>query len=108
MSGFNKPKLVPAAFRAYLGLEANAELPRTEVTKQLYAKIKALNLLDQTDKRKIVADPALRALFRMQPNEQIEFNSFQGFVSRVYEHDPETLALKAAEAEAAAAQAQTA
>ena len=97
MSGFNKPKLVPAAFRTYLGLEANAELPRTEVTKQLYAKIKALNLLDQADKRKIIADPPLRALFRMQPNEQIEFNSFQGFVSRVYEHDPETVALKAAD-----------
>lgn len=102
MSGFNKPKLVPAAFRVYLGLEANAELPRTEVTKQLYAKIKASNLLDEADKRKIVADPTLRTLFRMQPNEQIEFNTFQGFVSRVYENDPETQAFKAAEAQAQA------
>lgn len=105
MSGFNKPKLVPAAFRAYLGLEANAELPRTEVTKQLYAKIKSLNLLDPSDKRKIVPDQALRTLFHMKPDEQIEFNTFQSFVTRIYSADPETLALKAAELANASASA---
>jgi hypothetical protein len=104
-SGFNKAKLVPAAFRRYLGLDDATELPRTDVTKKLYAAIKERKLLDEADKRKIKVDPTLRTLFCMKPEENLEFNNFQSFVSRVYENDPETQALKLAAVAAANATA---
>lgn len=107
-SGFNKQKVVPLAFREYLSLPPGTELARTEVTKKVYEQIKAKDLLDPSDRRKILPDAPLKKLFRMGDGETIEFSTFQGFVSRVYDNDPETQALKAADAAAKVAQSASA
>jgi hypothetical protein len=84
VSGFNKPAHVPAAFCAYLGLNPSEQLPRTNITALLYKSIKDNNLLNPEDKRQVQATPALRTLLKMEEGENLRFENFQHYVSRVY------------------------
>ena len=59
-SAFMKPMTPSAALAAVIGPKP---VPRTEVTKQLWAYIKKNGLQDAKDKRTINADPALKAVF---------------------------------------------
>jgi chromatin remodeling complex protein RSC6 len=59
-AAFMKPMQPDAALAAVIGGKA---LPRTEVTRKLWQYIKKKGLQDKTDKRMIVADPALKAVF---------------------------------------------
>jgi chromatin remodeling complex protein RSC6 len=59
-AAFMKPMTPSAALAAVIG---PTPLPRTEVTKQLWAYIKKNGLQDATDKRTINADDALKAVF---------------------------------------------
>ena len=83
-SGFNKSAKVPDAFCSYLGLEQGTELPRTNVTALLYKHIKELNMLNPEDKREVMANEELRTLLHMTTAENLKFENFQHFVSRVY------------------------
>jgi chromatin remodeling complex protein RSC6 len=59
-SAFMKPMTPSAALAAVIGPKP---MPRTEVTKRLWAYIKKNGLQDAKDKRTINADPALKAVF---------------------------------------------
>jgi upstream activation factor subunit UAF30 len=59
-SAFMKPMTPSAELAAVIGPKP---VPRTEVTKQLWAYIKKNGLQDAKDKRTINADPALKAVF---------------------------------------------
>jgi len=59
-AAFMKPMQPDAALAAVIGGKA---LPRTEVTRKLWQYIKKKGLQDKTNKRMIVADPALKAVF---------------------------------------------
>jgi upstream activation factor subunit UAF30 len=59
-AAFMKPMTPSAALAAVIG---STPLPRTEVTKQLWAYIKKHNLQDPKNKRVINADAALTAVF---------------------------------------------
>lgn len=83
-SGFNKSAKVPDAFCKYLGIEQGSELPRTTVTALLYKHIKDHNMLNANDKREILADAELKTLLCMKDGENLRFENFQHFVSRVY------------------------
>jgi len=58
--GLAKPMNLSADLDAVVGA---GPMPRTEVTKALWAYIKEHNLQDATDKRTIVADDKLKKLF---------------------------------------------
>lgn len=58
--GFMKPMQISDALAAVVG---NKPLPRTEVTKQLWVYIKSNNLQDPENKRMIIADANLLAVF---------------------------------------------
>jgi len=92
VSGFNKPAHVPAAFCAYLGLNPSEQLPRTNITALLYKSIKDGNLLNPEDKRQVQATPALRTLLKMEEGENLRFENFQHYVSRVYKAEAASLA----------------
>jgi hypothetical protein len=92
VSGFNKPAHVPAAFCAYLGLNPSEQLPRTNITALLYKSIKDNNLLNPEDKRQVQATPALRTLLKMEEGENLRFENFQHYVSRVYKAEAAALA----------------
>ncbi len=60
-AAFMKPMNVSPALAAVVGAKP---LPRTEVTKKLWAYIKKNNLQDKKNKRNINADAALKAVFK--------------------------------------------
>ena len=59
-AAFMKPMTPSATLAAVVGPQP---LPRTEVTQKLWAYIKKNGLQDATNKRLIVADEALKAVF---------------------------------------------
>ena len=59
-AAFMKPVTPDAALSAVVG---SNPMPRTELTKKLWAYIKKNNLQDKTNKRQINADAALKAVF---------------------------------------------
>jgi len=59
-SAFMKPVTPSAALAEVVGAKP---LPRTEVTKKLWAYIKKNNLQDPKNKRNINADPTLKVIF---------------------------------------------
>jgi chromatin remodeling complex protein RSC6 len=59
-AAFMKPMTPSAALGAVIGTKA---MPRTEVTKKLWAYIKKNKLQDAKNKRMINADEALKAVF---------------------------------------------
>jgi len=59
-AAFMKPVQPSAALSEVVGSKA---IPRTEVTKKLWAYIKKNGLQDQTNKRQINADANLKAVF---------------------------------------------
>ncbi len=59
-AAFMKPVMPDAQLAEIIGSNA---MPRTEVTKRLWAYIKKHKLQDQKNKRMINADPALKAVF---------------------------------------------
>ena len=63
-SGFMRPLAISAALAAVIG---SGPYPRTEVTKRLWAYIKAHGLQDATDKRTINPDEALAHVLGRKP-----------------------------------------
>lgn len=61
---FMKPMQPDAALAAVVGAEPK---PRTEVTKKIWDYIKSKDLQDPADKRMIVADDKLKAVFDGRP-----------------------------------------
>lgn len=59
-SAFMKPMNISAELAAVVGA---GPMPRTEVTKKLWVYIKSKNLQDPNDKRTILCDETLKALF---------------------------------------------
>ena len=59
-AAFMKPMQPDAALAAVVG---NKAMPRTEVTKKLWAYIKSKNLQDKVNRRNINADANLKAVF---------------------------------------------
>lgn len=59
-AAFMKPMNISPELAAVIGGDP---VPRTEVTKKIWAYIKSNNLQDPANKRNIVADDALKAVF---------------------------------------------
>ncbi|KAJ7552238.1 hypothetical protein O6H91_06G047300 [Diphasiastrum complanatum] len=69
--GLNKSCSLSPELQAILGKE---ELPRTQVVKQLWEYIRQNNLQDPENKRNIVCDDALRALFGTDRTDMFKMN----------------------------------
>ena len=83
-SGFNKPCPVPESIVNLLKLNADDELPRTQVTKLIYGYIKDNNLQVPEDKRTINPNKELKTLFKLGKNEQISFYNIQTHIKKLY------------------------
>lgn len=86
-SGFNKPKPVPVEIINLLGLEKDAELPRTKITKLIYGYIKDHKLQSPEDKRTILPDTKLKKLFSLKKDDKVTFYNIQTHIKKLY---PET------------------
>ncbi|XP_058215974.1 upstream activation factor subunit spp27-like [Rhododendron vialii] len=61
--GFMKPSGLSPQLQTFVGV---SELARTQVVKRIWAYIREKNLQDPKDKRTIICDQALRAIFRVK------------------------------------------
>lgn len=69
--GFTKLCSLSPQLQEFLGVP---ELARTEVVKQLWVYIRSKNLQDPSNKRNIICDEALRALFRVDSINMFQMN----------------------------------
>merc|ERR1712196_351741 len=87
-SGFNKPGPIPVEFtKAPWNCDPNEQQPRTVLTKKVYEYIKNNNLQDADDKRVIHPDKTLKRLFHLQPEDVLEFKTFQTHMARLYNRE---------------------
>jgi len=101
-SGFVKPTLITDELATFLGKPSGAEMARTEVTKEINAYMRANNLQDKDNGRKINPDAALAKLLKISGGDELTYFNLQRYMSP---HFPKTGVVAAATAALAAAQA---
>jgi chromatin remodeling complex protein RSC6 len=79
-SGFVKPTRISDELAAFLGKSSGAEMARTEVSKEINAYIRANNLQDKDNGRKILPDSKLTTLLKIQNNEELTYFNLQRFM----------------------------
>ena len=80
-SGFVKPTLISNELAAFLGKDQGTEMARTEVTREINAYIRANNLQDKDNGRKINADSKLTKLLKLQKSDELTYFNLQKFMS---------------------------
>ena len=81
-SGFVKPTLISQDLAVFLGKEVGTEMARTEVTREINAYIRANNLQDTSNGRKINADAKLAALLKINTaTEELTYFNLQRYMS---------------------------
>ena len=98
-SGFVKPTLISAELATFLGKSEGTEMARTEVTREINAYIRANQLQDKTNGRRINADSKLSSLLKLTSGEELTYFNLQRYMSP---HFAKSAASQAAAAAAAA------
>ncbi len=80
-SGFVKPTLISNELAAFLGKTQGTEMARTEVTREINAYIRAHNLQDKDNGRKINADKKLAGLLKLKAGEELTYFNLQKYMS---------------------------
>lgn len=80
-SGFVKPTKISSELATFLGKEPGIEMARTEVTREINKYIRANNLQDAENGRKINPDKSLRSLLKIPKDEQLTYFNLQRYMS---------------------------
>ena len=80
-SGFVKPTKISSELATFLGKEPGTEMARTEVTREINKYIRAHNLQDAENGRKINPDKSLRSLLKIPKDEQLTYFNLQRYMS---------------------------
>jgi len=80
-SGFVKPTRISDELAVFLGKESGTEMARTAVTRDINAYIRANNLQDSDNGRKINPDSKLLALLKLQKGEELTYFNLQRYMS---------------------------
>ena len=80
-SGFVKPTLISNELAAFLSKPVGTEMARTEVTREINSYIRANNLQDKSNGRKINADAKLSKLLKLKTGEELTYFNLQKFMS---------------------------
>ena len=80
-SGFVKPTKISNELATFLGKELGSEMARTEVTREINKYIRANNLQDSENGRKINPDKSLRSLLKIPKEEQLTYFNLQRYMS---------------------------
>jgi len=80
-SGFVKPTLISDELASFLGKSKGTEMARTEVTREINAYIRANQLQDKTNGRRINADSKLSSLLKLNSGEELTYFNLQRYMS---------------------------
>ena len=80
-SGFVKPTKISDELATFLGKDLGSEMARTEVTREINKYIRAHNLQDSENGRKINPDKSLRTLLKIPASEQLTYFNLQRYMS---------------------------
>jgi len=101
-SGFVKPTLITDELATFLGRPSGAEMARTEVTREINKYIRAHNLQDKQNGRKIIPDAALAKLLKLNKEDELTYFNLQRYMSPHFPKSSANAAIAAAAALAAA------
>lgn len=80
-SGFVKPTLISDELATFLGKTSGTEMARTEVTREINAYIRANQLQDKSNGRRINADAKLSSLLKLASGEELTYFNLQRYMS---------------------------
>ena len=80
-SGFVKPTLISGELATFLNKPAGTEMARTEVTREINGYIRAHNLQDKQNGRKINPDASLATLLKIGSGEELTYFNLQRYMS---------------------------
>jgi len=80
-SGFVKPTLISDELAVFLGKGKGTQMARTEVTREINAYIRANQLQDKTNGRRINADASLSSLLKLTSGEELTYFNLQRYMS---------------------------
>ena len=80
-SGFIKPTLVSDELASFLGKPKGAEMARTDVTREINKYIRAHNLQDKDNGRRIIPDAALAKLLKLNKSDELTYFNLQRYMS---------------------------
>ena len=80
-SGFVKPTKISDELASFLGKPFGSEMARTDVTREINAYIRANNLQDKTNGRKISPDTQLAKLLKVTEADELTYFNLQRYMS---------------------------
>ena len=80
-SGFVKPTLISDELAKFLSKPSGTEMARTEVTREINGYIRAHNLQDKQNGRKINPDSELATLLKIENGEELTYFNLQRYMS---------------------------
>ena len=80
-SGFVKPTLISDELASFLGKDKGCEMARTEVTREINKYIRAQNLQDKDNGRKINPDVKLAKLLKLKKSDELTYFNLQRYMS---------------------------
>ena len=97
-SGFIKPTLVSDELATFLGKPKGAEMARTDVTREINKYIRAHNLQDKENGRRIIPDAALAKLLKLNKTDELTYFNLQRYMSPHFPKSAKALAAAASSA----------
>jgi upstream activation factor subunit UAF30 len=80
-SGFVKPTKISDELAKFLGKDKGAEMARTDVTREINTYIRANNLQDKENGRKINPDSKLAQLLKLNKSDELTYFNLQKYMS---------------------------
>ena len=80
-SGFVKPALISDELATFLQKPSGTEMARTDVTREINQYIRAHNLQDTTNGRKIIPDNKLSSLLKLKKTDELTYFNLQRYMS---------------------------
>jgi len=87
-SGFVKPTKISDELASFLGKPFGSEMARTEVTREINAYIRANNLQDKSNGRKINPDTQLAKLLKVTEKDELTYFNLQRYMSPHFTKKP--------------------
>jgi chromatin remodeling complex protein RSC6 len=97
-SGFVKPTRISDELAKFLDKPSGSEMARTEVTRDINQYIRANNLQDKENGRKIIPDTKLAGLLKLKKGEELTYFNLQRYMSPHFAKSDKSVAAAAAAA----------